>query len=161
MARIHKLVPTVPFPDSQTVMLGAGTGAANNYSQAELGKTVKLAGDSRYVLTAAGDEIEGTIVAVEQATQAGYTIGSVAKYESGEMFFATADGIQATPGTGAIAIGDYVVAGTQVAKDTARTVYPKVCKATAAGSALNHKFRVVSFFTGTGAVGDTLVIERV
>ena len=46
------------------------------------------------------------------------------------MIFATADGLQATAGTGAIAVGDYVVAGTATAKGTALTVYPKVCKAT-------------------------------
>ena len=32
------------------------------------------------------------------------------------MIFATADGLQATAGTGAIAVGDYVVAGTATVK---------------------------------------------
>ena len=46
-------------------------------STAELGKIVKLVGESRYGLAAAGDQIEGFIVAVESATLDGYTIGSV------------------------------------------------------------------------------------
>jgi len=74
----------------------------------------------------------------------------------------TFDGLQATPGTGAVAIGDYVVTGTPVAKDTALTGYPKVCKATAVGTAIIFKWRVVSLGTaGTGAVGTTGVIEFV
>lgn len=72
------------------------------------------------------------------------------------------DGLQATPGIGVVAIGDYVVAGTITAAGTALTSYPKVCKATGAGTTLNHKFRVVSLGTaGTGAVGTTGVIQRV
>lgn len=161
MARAHKLVPTVPYPDVQTVMLGAGSGAANNLSQIDSDKIVKLVGDSRYDLCVAGDEIEGFIVAVEQATQAGYTIGGVAKMESGEMSFATADGLQATPGTGALAVGNIVVAGTITPKGTALTNYPKVCVATTPANVV-HKWRVVALSdTGSGAVGQRVTIERI
>jgi len=104
-----------------------------------------------------------------------------------DEIFALADGLEATPGTGTIAIGDYVVAGTATAKGTALTSFPKVCKATnqpgatvttsdnvaaninaaiakvvdATANAI-YAWRVVSLGSaGTGAVGTTIVIKRV
>lgn len=156
-----------------TARLGAGTGAANNVDDKERGKPVKLVGDSRYDLCAVGDPIEGFIAAVETATLDGYTIGSVVTKGRKE---ATADGLQATPGTGTIAVGDFVVCGTPVAKGTALSAPPKVCKATmqpgvteaAVVGDVNdmlkvamHPWRVVAILSGTGAVGDKLLIERV
>lgn len=159
MARDHFIAPTTPEEDATTVRLGAGSGSANQLTTVEAGKLVKLVAESRYDLCAAGNEIEAVIFAVELAPQNDFTIGSV--YNEGRIYV-TLDGLQATPGTGVIAIGDYVVAGTPVAKGTALTVYPKVCKATAAGNTLNFKWRVVSLGTaGTGAVGTTGVIEQI
>lgn len=159
MARELYMVPTLSEA-SQTVKLGAGSGASNNLSDADVGKLVKLAGDSRYNLCAAGDEIEGVITSVEPATQNGFSIGGVLKDDA--KIWAIADGLQATPGTGTLAVGDYVVAGTITAKGTALTSFPKVCKATAAGNTLNYKWRVVSLYTaGSGAVGTTIVIEQI
>lgn len=147
----------VDIADVVTARLGAGTGSANNLTDKEAGKFVKLAGDSRYNLCAVGDEIEGRIAALETATLDAYTIGSVQKEGRFEVTF---DGLQATPGTGTLAVGDYVVCGTPVAKDTALSGPAKVCKATAAGNTLNHKWRVVSLGSaGTGAVGTTGLIE--
>lgn len=158
MAFNHFILPTIPDAAAVTVRLGAGNSESDRMSILDNGKTVKLAGESRYNLTAAGDEIEGTIFAVELAPQNGYSIGSVLQY--GRMF-ATFDGLQATPGTGTLAVGDIVVAGTQTAKGTALTDYPKVCKATTP-SGVVHKWRVVSLGTvGTGAVGTIGVIERI
>lgn len=140
-----------------TARLGAGTGAANNLTDKEVGKFVKLTAESRYDLCAVGNEIEGRVAAVETATLDAYTIGSV---QTEGRFEVTFDGLQATPGTGVVAIGDYVVCGTPVAKDTALSAAPKVCKATAAGNTLNFKRRVVSLGSaGTGAVGTTGLIE--
>ncbi len=127
MSKAHYLVPTGPRLDPITVRLGAGTGSSNNYSTADEGKLVKLTAESRYELCVAGDKIEGAILAVESATSGGYSIGGV---ETEEIMFAVADGLEATAGTGTLAIGDFVVAGTITAKGTALTSYPKVCKAT-------------------------------
>jgi hypothetical protein len=151
----------VDIPKVLTVRFGAGTGSSNNIDDKEVGKFAKLVGDSRYNLCAVGDEIEGRVVAVEAATQDGYSIASVAK---GERFEVTFDGLQATPGTGAVALGDYVVCGTPVAKGTALTfgTPAKACKATAAAEALVHQWRVVSLGTaGSGAVGTVGLIEKV
>lgn len=159
MARDHFIAPTAPTADAVAVRLGAGSGAGNNLTTAEVGKFAKLAGESRWNLASVGNEIEGIIYAVELAPQNGFTVGSV--LEEG-IVNVTFDGLQATPGTGVVAIGDYVVTGTPVAKDTALTAYPKVCKATAVATSIVFKWRVVSLGTaGTGAVGTTGVIEFV
>lgn len=159
MARNHYDVPTVPESVPKTVRLGAGNGSSDKLSGADIGKFVKLAGDSRYDFCAAGDAIEAQIVAFDPAPQNGYSIGSV---RMGGKTFCTADGSQAA-GTGAIAVGDYVVCGTVTAKGTALPAYARVRKATdqAAAAASPFARRVVSLFTdGTGAVGTTIVIER-
>ena len=148
--------------DSATVVtarVADGTGAANQLTDADVGKLVKLVGDSQYGLCAVGDEIEAILnTADEMATQDGYKIGGVRK--NGRVTVAL-DGLQATPGTGTLAIGDYVVAGTVVARGTTLGgSYPRVCKATAAPAALVPKWRVVALY-GTGAVGQTALIERV
>lgn len=157
MARQHHIQPSGVSEPSITTRLGA---SAAGYTSKEEGKIVKLAAESQYNLAAAGDEIEGIITSVESATQNQFSIGGVSV--EFDQAFVVFDGLQATPGTGTIAIGDYVVAGTITAQGTALTSYPKVCKATGAGTTLNHKFRVVSLGSaGTGAVGTTGVIQRV
>lgn len=151
-----KMQPTVDT-ECITARLGAGSGSANYVTDLELKKPVKLAGDSQYNLCAAGDQIEGFIKAVETWTADDFSIGSV-QYEG--RVKVTLDGLQATPGTGAIAVGDYVVAGTAVAKGTSLgSAYPKVCKATTQ-TGMYFAWRVVSL-DGTTAVGQTATIERV
>lgn len=158
MALDHFISPTVPEAPAMAVRLGAGSGAGNQVDTKEQGKIVKLAGESRYDLAAAGDDIEAIIYAVELAPQNGFSIGSVYSAGRAKVVF---DGLQATPGTGAIAVGDYVVAGTVTAKGTALTSYPKVTKATSQGTQ-KHMWRVMSLGSvGTGAVGTVGVIGRV
>lgn len=157
MAASHFIVPQLPIEDVASVRLGAGSGSSNNYSDLEVGKAVKLVAESRYDLCAAGDKIEALVVSVESATSAGFSVGSV----GAEVAFFTADGLQATPGTGVIAIGDYIVAGTATAKGTALTAYAKVCKATSQAYGA-FTWRVESLGTaGTGAVGTTIVAKRI
>lgn len=169
-----KMTEVVADKTFKTARVGAGTGTANHITDKEVGKIHKLIGDSQYGLAVAGDPIEGFLAAVEAATLDDYSIGSI---QTNGRKTVIADGLQATPGTGAIAVGDYVVTGTVVAKGTALTDYlPKVCKATVqpgtteAGAVTDvnehikvtlFPWRVVSILTGTGAVGDKLVIERV
>lgn len=158
MAASHFIRPQGAVENSITVRLGAGTGSSNNLSDLDNGKLVKLVAESRYDLAAAGDSIEGVITSVESATSGGYSIGGV--LEEGIMWV-TADGLQATPGTGAIAIGDLVVASTATAKGTALTSYPKVGKATSQ-AVQKFMWRVVSLGTaGTGAVGTDIVISYI
>lgn len=184
-----KMSTLVPVEDVVTSRLGAASGSANYIDDKEVGKAVKLIADSQYGLCAAGDPIEGFIIAVETATLDDFSIGSVL---TGGRKNVVCDGLQATPGTGTLAVGDYVVMGTAVAKGTALAVSNKVCKATnqpgativstvgtadtaaavkvqldavlvkVAAAEKNALFawRVVSVGVA-GAVGDTAVIERV
>jgi hypothetical protein len=142
-----------------TARLGDSTTPATSpLADADVGKFVKLIGDSQYGLCAVGNEIEGVMNSVNTATADGYAIGGV---QADGRVKVTLDGLQATPGTGVIAVGDFVVAGTPVARATALGgAYPKVCKATAAGGAMIYKWRVVSL-DGTTAVGQTGLIEFV
>lgn len=140
----------------QTWRLGT-TGA--RFTDADVGKAVKLSGDSAKVLCAAGDAIEGIVNSINVGVYDGYSIGGV---QTTSFKSVTFDGSQAA-GTGAIAVGDYVVCGTVVALGTSLSNAPfKVRKATdqAAAATAAYKARVVSLGTaGSGAVGTTGVIE--
>lgn len=142
-----------------TARVADGTGGSNQLADADVGKFVKLAGDSQYGLCAVGNEIEGVLDSINSGpTQDGYRLGGVRKNGRVKV---TLDGLQATPGTGTIAVNDYVVAGTPVARGTALAgAFPKVCKATSAASGVVHLWRVVALY-GTGAVGQLALIERV
>jgi hypothetical protein len=147
-----------------TCRLGSGldsTGGAGMRDADRL-KFIKLVAESRYDLCAAGDDIEGWVSSVDTATSDGYTTGGRA---SGGLVDVCFDGVQATPGTGTVALGDYLVCGTVVAKQTALTTsFPKVCSATSQSTAKTspYAFRVVSLGSaGTGAVGTFGVAEHV
>ena len=171
MSKAHYLVPTGPLGDPMTVRLGSAATTAGNLTYSDEGKFVKLVGESQYDLCGAGDLIHGAILSVSPATSAGWAVGGVLDEDTLNV---TADGLQATPGTGTIAVGDYVVAGTQTIKGTKLSVYPKVSKATIqigntpadlAGAGYMalyalHAWQVVSLgLSGTGAVGTSIVIK--
>lgn len=161
MAKKFEITETIHSEKIKTVRLADGTytaSAANVYSDAEKGKAVKLSDDSRYVLCAVGDTIEGVITSINLGRYDDYTIGGIVSTGYKEVTF---DGSQAA-GTGTIAIGTYVVAGTPVAKGTALSAAVKVRSATdqAAAKAAPFKARVVSLGSaGTGAVGTTGIVE--
>lgn len=172
MARAFIRSEVLPTNPPFTTRLGA---VSAPYKDTEIGKFVKQSTtvESDFVLCAAGDLIEGYIQSVEAATASGFGIGAV-QDEDGKLV--TFDGLQATPGTGTLALGDYVVCGTVVAKDTGLAAPAKVCKSTvqpgdvpasltAAGlqvKASLFAWRVISLGSaGTGAVGTVGLIERV
>lgn len=175
MAKFQMGVTLRPYDINDTARLGGAAGATP-LAKEDNGKFVKLAGGSRYDLCAVGDKIEGIVdVAGDLVAKFdGYVVGSVRK-QSSTRAVVIAEGSQAA-GTGSIAVGDYVVAGTPDAKGTALTTAgPKVRKATnqpgsvpadltAAAdqiSVSNHGWRVMDILSGTGAVGDKLLIERI
>ena len=160
MAKAHFIVPTVPTRPPLTARLGT-QGAANNFSDVDQGKFVKLIGESAYGLSVAGEDIDGVITSVESAPSNGFSVGGVQHAVPGDVMWATADGLQATPGTGMLVIGDIVNVGTVVARGTALPRWPRVTKATTAANVI-AKWRVVSLGSaGTGAVGTDIVIQRV
>lgn len=143
---------------------------AQPLADADVGKFLRLKFTSQYGLCAAGEEIEGLLVTgPDNALHNGFPIATVRKNGRVKVLL---DGLQATPGTGAVLLNDFVVAGSVTVRGTALPSFPKVCKATPlsvattpavnfpAGSNLNHKWRVVHLY-GTSAVGQTALIERV
>lgn len=161
-----KFIMTERILDTEVVQARIGSGtktasAANIYDDKEVGKFVKLAGESRYVLCAVGDEIEGRVSSIEVGTYDDFSFGGVAITRYMAVTF---DGAQATPGTGNVAIGNYVRCGTVVAKGTALTAPARVVAGTdqAASKATPFAWRVVSLgAAGTGAPGTVGLIERV
>jgi hypothetical protein len=155
------IVETIYSEKVKTVRLGAST-PGQQFGHAEVGKAVKLAGESQYVLCAAGDAIEGIISSsnlAEQGTQDGFAIGGIVGTGYKNVVF---DGVQATPGTGTVAMGAYVVVGTVVPRATALTAPLRVTSATnqATAASAPYKARVVSLGdAGTGAVGTVGVVE--
>lgn len=176
MAAKFKMTETVGIGNDKVITARLGSGGifatpANAYTDKEIGKFVKMSGDSAFSLCAVGDPIEGYISAVETYTADDFSIGTVTKSGRKRVLL---DGSQAA-GTGSIAIGDYVVCGTPVAQGTGLTITtpPKVRKATnqpgavpadltAAGQQAKnaiYPWRLVSY-DNAGAVGDFGVIER-
>lgn len=166
MAKFQMNVIVDPTPaitarvgDSTTAGTVASPLLSNPLLTVDQGKLVKMIGDSQYGLCAVGNEIEGQLVSVETATQDGYYIGSVRQRA---RMLVTLDGLQSTPGTGTVAVNDYVVCGTVTARGTALLGAPKVCKATAAATAIVFKWRVIAILNGgNGSVGNTAVIQQV
>lgn len=154
------ITPTTQNQITVTARLG-GNAAGTRANDNDVGKGVKLVGDSNYGLLAAADAIEGVITSVETGVYDGYSLGGV---QSKGYIDATAYGLQATPSTGAITVGQYVLAAAPAAiqvKETLSTTLRVVSatnQATAATAAF--KARVVSLGpVGTGAVGTAIVIE--
>lgn len=113
------------------------------------GKFLKLTGDSQYGLCASGDAIEATLQAHASpvGTYDGYTLGTIVKGGRRRVTFGAV-----------LDIGDFVTAGTVVARGTALSGYPEVLKEGATPGAF--RWRVVSR-DGTTAIGQTGVIECV
>lgn len=141
----------------------AGAGAGDQlpnatYSDAEIGKAVKMTADSRYGLCAAGDPIEGFVVATEPATVDGFCLGTV---QTDRRKVVTVD-------AGAtLAVGDYVVTGAVVAKGTKLSA-PQAVKKPATPTTIveglaqsRFAWRVVSLLGGNGSAGSVVLIERV
>lgn len=137
-----------PMADVVSACLGASAGAKLNDN--DVGKPVKLGSAQNYVVCAAGDEIEGFVVAVEPATaNDGFSFGSVIR---NKRITAQVDAAQ----VGTLAIGEYVIAGASSALGTKDT-YPKVKE----GTPSTFKWRVISIKSGTGVAGDLVLLERV
>lgn len=121
--------------------------------KADIGKAVKLIGDSQYDLCEAGDAVQAfvTSVEVDQGKIDGYHIGGTCSV-----------GLKnATVVGAALAVDDYVTAAAQPAKGTKLAAPMPVTKAAdqAAAKAAPFRARVVSLGdVGTGAAGTTVVL---
>ena len=148
-----------PAPDHWKTEAVLGVNAAGKFTSKDLGKAVTLADDSRYVLAADGDEIEGVVVAMEPHTcNDGLGFGTV---QTKGRFVAKAVG-------GTLAIGALVVVstqsavGTEIVRVTTGERTGEIPITVKAGTPTVHIWRVISHYNGgAGAAGTFILIERV
>lgn len=146
-----------------TVSAALGAAAASGIGTNDLDKAYKMGVLQNYVPCADGDPIEGFVNAVEGFTvNNGFSFGSVQR--RGRKT------VQNGAGQATLAVGDYVVAFTQVAIGTAGLAQVKKAAVTAdvtdatpdtVAIQSNYVWRVVRILTGTGVAGDKVLIERV
>lgn len=125
-----------------------GVSAAAKFVMADIGKIVKLGPVSNYVPVAEGDDIDGFVDSIEDATSGGFSFGGVAHPDPACRFEAKVGGATA------LTVGAQVVAGVQAALGT------KSLPVVKAGTGAVYKYRVINLFSGAGAVGTTVLIER-
>jgi len=129
-----------------------GTTTGDFASATDVGKGVKLAANS-YVELTAGDEIEGIVTSVDPHVKSGgYSWGGV-------QTTGRAIAIVGANQTSTIAVGGYVCSDTPVAVGTAGALQ---VLDTGTGYDAPEKFlwRVIRILSGTGVVGDSVLIER-
>lgn len=143
-----------------TVSAALGAAAASGIGTNDLDKAYKMGTAQNYVPCADGDPIEGFVNVVEGFTvNNGFSFGSVQR--RGRKT------VQNGAGQATLAVGDQVVAFTQLAIGTAGLAQVKKATASAAADdgfltqAGLYAWRVVRILTGTGVAGDKVLIERV
>ena len=137
-----------------TDALGTATGTTvGTYTDAEIGKGVKMAAGS-YLAVAVGNEIEGIVTSVEPGVRnGGMSYGGI--QTKGRALATVA--LNQTP---VMAVGNLVCSGIPFPPLTAGNV--KVLSAgTGYVAPSDFKWRVIRIMTGTGATGDTVMIERI
>ena len=137
---------TVPF---QRIVSGClGVDADNGFDKNDIGKLVKPAAAENFILAADGDDIFGQVTSIEPST---YNDG----FAFGGVICGFGDRIEVEVGAATVSVGAEVVASTQAAVNTAGA--PKV----KAGAGTKYKWECRSILSGTGIVGDTILIERI
>jgi len=147
----RSLLTDVSFMGVITDALGTN---AQDYSDTELGKGLKMAATA-YVPVAVGNEIEGIVNSVESGTRnSGFSWGGVQTKGRAE---AVVDAAQAP----VMAVGDIVCSGTPKAPGTAGKL---TVLSSGAGfvAPSDFKWRCIGLGSvGTGAVGTTVLIEKI
>lgn len=139
---------TVPVPPGSVTSAALGPNSSTKFAQNDVGKLVKLGSAQNYVLCADGDEVEGFVTSVEPFTvNDGFSFGGVQRWGRLEAVVGAEE-------AGTVAVGEYVVAAAQTALGTAGT--PKV----KGGTPTKFLWRCIRVKSGTGAAGDTVIIER-
>lgn len=161
MAQRVKLVPTIgaEIPNLDfTALLGTDAAQSVTFTDKDIGKALKLIGDSRFGICADGDEIAAKLISVEPGqTSGGFKIGTVRAVNS-PLF----DGVI----VGAtVAIGDEVVAAPQAAIGTPNGTPPyhvrMLVKKAAAALAGGQRLKVVAFQSGVGAAGSVVTLSKI
>jgi hypothetical protein len=137
--------------DSDKISAALGVSNAAKFSDSDVNKLVKLAGADNYVPVAAGDDIEGCVIAIAPHTvNDGFSFGTV---QTGGRMVAKVVAAGTT-----VAVRDAVVAAAQAALGTAQD-NPIIKKVAAETPTI--KWRVISLLGGGGTAGELVLIERV
>lgn len=126
-----------------------GVDADNDLNENDIGKAVKLASSNNYVVSTTDDEIEAILVALEPFTvNDGFSFGTIQRRGRALATVGTSE-------AGTVAVGELMLVDDQAAVNTAGglVVYP--------GSPSQFLWRCIRIVSGTGAAGDTVLIERV
>ncbi len=142
--------PLVNSPHADTISTALGATATDLYSDKDVGQSVKLGTANNYIPTTDGSDLEGMVVAVMGITvNGGFSFGSVQKDKRLEVVVAANE-------VGTVDPGDLVVCGTPIALGTVGSL-PQV----KVGTPATHIWRCIRILSGTGAAGDSVLIERV
>lgn len=159
MAKFKFAVLTVE-PDRLNVIsakLGSRAGNTNElkaglgeYSDAEINKAVKISTQDNFVLCGDGDEIDGVIDNIDAgSTEDGFTFGGVARCNAGVRFLA-----EVGPASAQLAVNSLVVASAQYPVGTKGILRVRD------GVPTRHLWRVMRIVSGTGVIGDKVIIEK-
>ncbi len=125
----------------------------DQFAPEDIGKGVKLAANA-YVPLVLGDEIEGIVNTIGEAptVNSGFSWGGIQRTGRAEAVVGAAQ-------TSTITVGGYVCADTPVALGTDGVLQ---VLDTGTGYVAHTKFlwRVIRILSGTGVVGDSVLIER-
>lgn len=126
-----------------------GVAAVTKLTDKDVGKAVKIAAANNFVLCVTTNEIEGLLVSTEPTTfNDGFAFGTVQRKGRAEATVGAGE-------VGVIDVGELVVADAQAAIDTVGGLVVR------SGAPTVHIWRCIRIITGTGATGDTILIERV
>ena len=147
---------SVPLPPGAIVTAALGTSGAP-YTDKEVGKAVKIIGDSNYGSVANNDALEGVVTSVEPGTvKGGISLGGVQRWLPGMRL--TVRNNAAT----ALVINDFVKCTAQAAVGTANagaiTPIPLIQKG---DGTERFAWRVVSLLGSNGAQNTEVLVEAV
>lgn len=142
---MHRVALINPYTPARTEKIG---GATNDASSKDIGKPLKLSGDST-ALCASGDEIYGFIESVEVASFKGYSIGGVLCDRGHEVI--------AKDEVGTLVVGDLVVAGTAIAFGTVTPTGGANVKKVAGTEPGIHRWQVMARYTAGTYAGSVLL----
>jgi len=146
----RQLLTDLSFRGVITDALGTNSG---DYTDVEVGKGVKLAA-SAYVPVVKADEIDGIVATVEPGLRnGGFNWGTI---QTKGRALATVGASQ----TGNVAIGAYVTNDTPIAPLTAGLIQV-FSVGTGFVAPTRFFWRVIKIISGTGAAGDSVMIERI
>lgn len=128
-----------------------GASSAQVFTDADVGKAMKMGPVGNHLLCADGDEIEGFVDNIDPGPKAnGFVFGGVARPNAGARYEAQVAAGVSTP----LVFGDLVVAGAQIAVGTKGIAQVKK------GTPATFKWRVINLYGNGGVAGSTVLLER-